>query len=154
MYCSNCGKSINDNLNYCNSCGARIEKNPLVVSNAASPQLAKSLTVIAMIGLIGFVGVLKVLLDNGRLDTAAVIVILVAYLTTLFLICGMIVGHLWKHSGDIRIKAKETADPPNSVRGGSLTAINTAQLEEHREPVMSVTEHTTRTLENVPVERH
>ena len=58
MYCSTCGKSLNDNLNYCNACGARIEKNPLIVGNVASPQLAKSLAVIAMMGLVGFVAVI------------------------------------------------------------------------------------------------
>ncbi len=146
MYCSTCGKSLNDNLNYCNSCGARIEKNPLVVSNSASPQLAKSLTVIAMIGLIGFVGVLKVLLDKGTLDTAAVVLILFAYLATLFLICGMIVGHLWKPSGDIRIKAAKTAEAPDELK-----PINTSQLNEYRQPAMSVTDHTTKTLDKVPL---
>ncbi|MCA1637521.1 MAG: hypothetical protein LC768_04170 [Acidobacteria bacterium] len=34
-----------------------------------------------------------------------------------------------------------------------LGAINTAQLEEHREPARSVTENTTRTLDEVLIER-
>ena len=149
MYCSTCGKSLNDNLNYCNGCGARIEKNPLIVSNSASTQLAKPLAVIAIVGLAGFVGVLGVLLDNGRLDTAAVVLILIAYLVTLFLICAMIVGHMWKHSGDIRIKGAKRADETDAP--GAFRRITTAQLQEHREPAMSVTEHTTRTLDKIPV---
>jgi len=149
MYCSTCGKSLNDNLNYCNGCGTRIEKNPLVISNSSSPQLARSLTVIAIVGLIGFVGVLKMLIDKPNLDTAAVVLILLAYLATLFLICALIVGHMWKNSGNIRIKGAKQADDSNSQ--GSFRGINTAQLEEYREPVMSVTEHTTRTLDQVPV---
>ena len=153
MYCSTCGNKIADHLNYCNSCGARIEKNPLIVSSASSPYLAKSLTVVGGSGFIGFIGVLKILLDNGRLDTAAVVFILVAYLATLFLICAMMVGHMWKHSGDIRIKSNEKSEPEDYSSPVSFRPVTTAQLESAREPGISVTEHTTRTLDEVPVPR-
>jgi hypothetical protein len=143
MYCSTCGKSLNDNLNYCNGCGTRIEKNPLIVSNSATPHFAKAAGVIGLVGIVGAIFVLKLLLES-RLDTSAIIVILVAYLVTVFLLFAVLVGHVWKRSGDIRIKPKE-ADSANSCR-----PITTAQLDEYREPAMSVTEHTTRTLDNVP----
>lgn len=154
MYCSTCGNKISDLLNYCNSCGARIEKNPLVVSNSTSPQLVRSLFVIGPIGFIGFLAVLKILLDNGRLDTSAVVLILVAYLFTLFMICAMIVGHTWKHSGDIRVKDKEPKIPEDYASPASLRPVNTTQLEEHPQPAASVTEHTTRTLEKVPLAKN
>lgn len=151
MYCSTCGNQIADHLNYCNSCGVRIEKNPLIVSNSASPQLARALAVIGPIGFIGFLAVLKILLDNGnRLDTAAIVLILVAYLATLFLICALMVGHMWKHSGDIRVKAKEPKQAEDYVSPASFRNVNTAQLESAREPGISVAEHTTRTLDRIP----
>jgi hypothetical protein len=120
------------------------------VSNSASPQLAKTLGFVSVGGLLGFIAILKILLDNGRLDPAAIVIILFAYLTTLFLICGMMVGHLWKHSGDIRVHPNESDEyvPPKSFRGSI-----TARLEGHREPAVSVTEHTTRTLDEMPIER-
>ena len=148
MYCSTCGKSLNDNLNYCNGCGTRIEKNPLIVSNSATPHFAKAAGVIGLVGIVGAIFVLKLLLEN-HLDPPAIIVILGAYLLTVFLLFSVLVGHVWKHSGNIRIKGAKVAadsDPQASFRG-----INTAQLDEYREPAMSVTEHTTRTLDNVPV---
>ncbi len=40
------------------------------------------------------------------------------------------------------------------IQPAQLYAKNTAQLEETREPVMSVTENTTRTLEKVAIERN
>jgi hypothetical protein len=150
MCCSTCGNKIGDHLNYCNSCGARIEKNPLIVSNASSPYLAKSLAVVGMIGFVGFIAVLKMLLDS-RLDTAAIVFILVAYLATLFLICAMMVGHMWKHSGDIRVKQNEPKMPDDYRSPATLRPITTAQLEEYRQPAASVTEHTTRTLDQVPL---
>ena len=153
MYCSTCGNKIAEHLNYCNGCGARIEKNLPIVRNSASPQLAKALAVIGPIGFVGFLAVLKILLDNGRLETGAIVVILIAYLATLFLICGMLVGRFWKHSGDIRIKQHEPKLPDDYVSPASFRRVTTAQLEATHEPGISVTEHTTRTLDEVPLVR-
>jgi hypothetical protein len=152
MYCATCGNKIAEHLNYCNGCGARIEKNPLIVSNASSPYLAKSVAVVGMVGFIGFIGVLKLLLDSGGgLDVPAKVIILLAYLATLFLICAMMVGHMWKHSGDIRVKQNEPKVPNDYRSPATLRPITTAQLEEYGQPAASVTEHTTRTLDQVPL---
>ena len=147
MYCSTCGKSIQENLNYCNSCGARNQKNPLIVGNSSSKIMGVAGAFVGMVGLVCFVGLLKILLDS-RLDTAAIIVILIAYLAAVFLLTAMMVGHVWKHSGDIRFKSKDRADEyeaSNAFRG-----VNTTQLPEQRDFPASVTENTTRTLDKVP----
>jgi hypothetical protein len=154
MYCSNCGKQIADHLNYCNSCGSRIEKNPLVISNASSPQLARVLGAVVVLGFIGFIGVLKMLLDSPRIDLPALVIILLAYLTTLFLISAVIVAHMWKNSGDIRVHAKKEADVEQYSRPSMFRATNTNQLGEPTiQPIGSVTENTTRTLDEVLAER-
>ena len=153
MYCSNCGNRVADHLNYCNACGSRIETNALVVSNASSKLFAASAGAIGVIGLICFVPLLQTLLGRS-LDTAAVIIILLAYLVTVLVMFSILVGHVWKHSGDIRIKTKDDdpADryaPPRSFRN-----INTNQLEEaSSEPIGSVTDQTTRTLDEAPILR-
>src|SRR3954462_7556605 len=149
MYCSTCGNTIAEHLNYCNSCGARIEKNPLVISNASSSQLAKPLAITIMMGFVGFIAVLKIVLDNPRLDIPAMVLILIAYLAALTIISAMIIGHMWKTAGDIRVHAKQSnseaaeyAPPPRSFR-----ETNTSQLgEPGQQPVGSVTDNTTRTL--------
>ena len=151
MYCSTCGKSIQENLNYCNNCGARNEKNALIVRNSSSRILGIAAAFIGVAGLAGFVRILEILLKSS-LDTAAIIVILIAYLIAVFLMFAVLIGHVWKHSGDIRIKSKERADEhiaPNAFRG-----VNTAQLHEPHDFPASVTEHTTRTLDNVPLKRN
>ena len=104
-----------------------------------------------MVGLVGFVEVLKILL-RSPLDTWAIIVVLIAYLVVVFSMFAVLIGHVWKHSGDIRIQSKERADEhiaPNAFRG-----VNTAQLHEPYDFPASVTEHTTRTLDNVPLKRN
>jgi uncharacterized membrane protein YvbJ len=155
MYCSTCGQQIAEHLNYCNSCGARIEKNPLVISNSSSSQLAKPLAITVMMGFVGFIAVLKIVLDNPRLDIPAIVLIVIAYLAALTIISAMMIGHMWKTAGDIQVHAKKSKidndeyAPPGSFRGS-----NTNQLGEPvHQPIGSVTDNTTRTLDEVLVER-
>jgi hypothetical protein len=149
MYCAHCGTSIPDNLNYCKNCGSRVEKNPLIVSNSSSRSAMVAAGAIGVFGLIGAFPMLKILLES-RLDQPAVLLVLFGYLATVFLLVAILVGHAWKHSGDIRVHPNESDDyvPPKSFRGSI-----TARLEGRREPAVSVTEHTTRTLDEMPIER-
>jgi uncharacterized protein (DUF983 family) len=147
MFCSICGKSVNENLNYCNNCGAKIGKNALEDGNHSSPFLSIAVGLIGTAGLFGFIMMLKILLES-RLDQPSILIILIAYLVTLFLICAVLVGHIWKQSGDFRININQPPEdyaPPKEFRGG-----NTNQLEPPREPFIgSVTDNTTRTLDKV-----
>ena len=137
------------NLNYCKNCGSRNEKNALVVGNSSSKIMGVAATFVAIVGLVGFVEMLKLLL-NSRLETPALIAVLVVYLIAVFAMFAVLVGHVWKKSGDIRIKTNEQADeyaPPEFRR------VTTAQLVEPRDMPASVTEHTTRTLDEVVLNR-
>ncbi|HEY0460914.1 MAG TPA: hypothetical protein VGC97_17395 [Pyrinomonadaceae bacterium] len=151
MFCSTCGNSVNENLNYCNVCGAKIIKGTLPV-RAASPASVLSIAVgfFGTAGLLGFIVILKVLLES-RLDQPAILMILVAYLVTLFLICAVLVGQLWSFSGSSAKtefnQAPEDYAPPKQMR-----AVSTNQLEEPAAPFIgSVTENTTRTFDKVPL---
>jgi apolipoprotein N-acyltransferase len=146
MYCSSCGKSLNDNLNYCNHCGTRVENKAVKVRNG-SPMLGIGAVFVGIVGLICFVPLLRELLFS-RLEQWAVIAILVAYLLTVLAMFAVLIGHVWKKSGDIRINGAQGADEYQTQ--AAIQGINTAQLQEPREPVMSVTEHTTRTLDKIP----
>ena len=148
MYCSTCGNPVNENLNFCNICGARIGKNALPSRGNSSPVFLIVAGLFGMFGLFGFIRILQILL-NSRLDPPVILTILIAYMVTLFLICSVLVGHVWKFSRDAKNKAMQEPDdyaPPKQFRGG-----NTNQLEEPREPfIPSVTENTTRTFDKVP----
>ncbi len=138
-----------ESLNYCKNCGARNERNALIVSNNSARPLGLAAVLIGGFGLFGFFFVLRELLRNP-LDPALIVVLMVAYLAAVVLMFSILVGHIWKNSGDIRIKGAERAheDGPALFRG-----INTEQLEEPREMPVSVTEHTTRTLGHIPVSK-
>jgi hypothetical protein len=73
-----------------------------------------------------------------------------AFLSAVFGICFLMIQQISSmakpSSGD---KILENANLPQPG------AVNTAQLEEHREPAqMSVTENTTRTLDKIPLENN
>lgn len=145
MYCSTCRKSLNDNLNYCNSCGARVESKPVIARNPSS-MLGIGAVFVGGIGLIVFVPLLRELLRSS-LDTSAVIVLLIAYLLTVLAMFAVLILQ-GRRNSSIHVNESRTADGfggPDVFRG-----INTAQLHEPREPIMSVTDHTTRTLDKVP----
>ena len=146
MYCSACGNFINQNLNYCNACGAKIGKGEL--QQNASPVLPITVGLVGMFGLFGFIRLLQILL-NSALDQIVILAIFVLYLVTLFLICGVLVGQIWKRPVKTNAdseRASEDYAPPKQFR-----ADNTNQLEPPREPFIgSVTENTTRTFDKVP----
>ena len=149
MYCSTCGNSVNENLNFCNTCGAKIVKNGLQTRGASpAPVLSIAVGFFGVAGLFGFIMLLKILLES-RLDQSAILVVLVVYLVALFLICSVIAGNIFRHS---RTEKTEATPPPDSyVPPKQVRAVSTNQLEEPREPFIgSVTENTTRTFGKVP----
>ncbi|MEP6945425.1 MAG: hypothetical protein ABJA02_05865 [Acidobacteriota bacterium] len=150
MYCSNCGQTLNGNLNYCNSCGTRVERSALVVSNSSQRPFAIAAIVIGGGGLFGFIPVLKILLES-RLDQPAVLLLMIAYLVAVFLMFSVLIGHVWKNSGDIRIKNDKLRDEfAPAHHQESFRPVNTAQLTGPRQQPASVTDHTTRTLDHIP----
>jgi hypothetical protein len=151
MYCATCGNSVKENLNYCNNCGAKIVKDGgLPVRNSASPILAIAVGFFGVAGLFGFIMMLKILLES-RLDQPAILTILIAYLVTLFLLCSVIVGQIWKHSGETKGNSDQTPEDYSAPAKQFHRTVNTNQLEEAREPFIgSVTENTTRTFDKVP----
>ena len=143
MYCEQCGKRIEEALNYCNSCGTQLRKdNPPSRSLAASMVGAMAATTI--FGLI----ILAVLIGNlfdriGRNEP--LFVFAMVYLILLFGICYMIMKQVSKLV-DAELRGREfpqrTATP-----AVQLPPRSTNPLDEFREPA-SVTDATTRTLEH------
>ena len=152
MYCSNCGNAVNDKLKYCNSCGERLSKDAEDGLSSPGKMLDGLLDTIfwtAAGGLAILIGLVAVLL-RGDVHPQFIVLIAVAYLATVFGICFMLLRQLPKLI-DARLKSKgEASEVASPVQ---LKAPNTAQLEEYREPAISVTEHTTRTLDEIAVKR-
>ena len=149
MYCANCGSEIKPELNYCNRCGVRVAKIDNDIRKSLSENLSSSLGYIGGFGLIGYIFVALVLVKNG-VPGNALAAISLFYLATLFGICFMILQQIKTLPGK---SSAQNADFQNNFQTGALDAANTAQLEESKQPPISVTEHTTRTLDEVLVEK-
>ena len=152
MFCHSCGGTVKKGLKYCNSCGARLGSFDDDKDGTPGKMLDNILTTLfltVMFGLGILVGLVAVLLGNS-VPTQIVTLIVIAYLAAVFGVCFMLVKQVPKLI-DAKLRMQNDrydADDPRQLR-----PLTTAQLAEYREPAMSVTDHTTRTLDNVTRER-
>lgn len=153
MFCPNCGTTANKKLKYCSSCGERLSKSAEIDKDGMPGKMLDNILttvfLVVMFGLGILVGLVAVLMGSG-MPQGPVVVIIVAYLAAVFGICYTLLTQVPKLV-DARLKADEFVE--ESRQAARLTPLTTAQLEEYREPVMSVTDRTTKTLDKVPLER-
>lgn len=153
MFCPNCGQTVNKKLKYCNSCGERLSKAAEIDKDGMPGKMLDNILttvfLVVMFGLGILVGLVAVLLGNG-VPVAPVVLIAVVYLATIFGICYALVTQVPKLI-DARLRSNEFEERSHEAR--RLEPMTTGQLEEYREPVASVTERTTKTLDRVPVDR-
>jgi hypothetical protein len=142
MYCPKCGNSVNGGLKYCNTCGERLSVEEEDKNGTPGKMLDNVLTtlfLIVMFGMGTLVGLVAVLLGND-VPTEFVGLLSIVYLATIFGICFSLVRQVPKLI-DAKLNLLKPTLPAAEAR---------PQLDQYREPAMSVTEHTTRTLDKVP----
>ncbi|MDX6614828.1 MAG: hypothetical protein QOD75_4014 [Blastocatellia bacterium] len=147
MYCSSCGGVVTQGLSYCNHCGAKLSgvSGERVIK---SPELKPASLVWAMVAVLvfGFVAIvfLMMAMKMVGLDVGQIL----GFMTLSFLIMLLLEGvFIWKL---LRRKpgAEETGDTAQARK--EFDAVEARML---REPVPSVTEHTTRTFDPIYSER-
>ena len=141
MFCSSCGKQIDDSLKFCNGCGTRIKND----EDSPLHSLIVALIVIGTAGLGILVGLAAVMLDKIP-NFGPVLIFGVVYLGVLFGICFMIMRQITKL---IDADLGRRRLPETESRFAELPPRSTNPLEEFREPA-SVTDQTTRTLDKIP----
>jgi len=152
MYCSSCGTQIVDGIYYCSRCGSPTEKNAVVVRNPSPGLFVVGASFVAIVGLGIIIPLLRILLDS-RLDPASIGFILLAYFATLVLMFSAMMVFAWKFWGSTSI-ANKKAQQPNEYRPpATFRDPNTSQLYPGDPNFGSVTDSTTRTLDEVLVER-
>jgi len=147
MYCSTCGMPLDTKLNYCKRCGSRIEKLVATENTNSLQNLSMSAGFVGLGGLGLTVGLIAILLKNNVV-IEAVVILAMCFLATVFGITFLMIRQLSKMTN--QVSSEQISQKSNPVQ---LGAINTAQLEEYRQPAQSVTEHTTRMLEEVSPKR-
>lgn len=151
MYCSTCGTLINEELNYCNRCGKRVAKDELMKHNDAAVSALKILSVstgwVGVVGLGGLIPLIGILLGN-RAAPELIVILSILFLATAFTICFMMTRQI---SRLIETVSPEKQNSKQNYATERLNSPVTGQIESPREPFISVTEHTTRTLEKIPV---
>lgn len=145
MYCATCGTLVDEKLNFCKSCGAKIQKSADSQPKALFDSLLTSLSTVALGGLGILVGLIAILLKK-EFDPTGIQIIAVAYLAVLGSITFMLASHIPK------VLASKPAEDEriSPVSMPQLSPRTTAQLEEGNfQPAVSVIEETTRSLHSV-----
>jgi len=150
MYCSSCGVAIASNLTYCNHCGAKQnnEKTDTLVKetelryDAFIMSAMVGLFVLGLIATSVLLGVMKSVLQFpfGPLVAFALLSFLI-----LVGIEGILISRLFRRRAE---KSKTAAEDTFHI-----TKELEAQSRLVNEPVSSVTDHTTRTLDPIYSER-
>ena len=150
MYCSGCGTQLHAGLVYCSRCGRRVAEDVASGSWFATPISATA--VIAAVGFFMFMLVIRAL-TRSDLPPGLIVPISFFYFASLFGICIMVL-----RQGTRSVKEPEAVRSFDTgelnARPAYLSPMTTAQLEEAREfGIGSVTDRTTRTLDEITIER-
>ena len=144
MYCANCGTPLTQGLSYCNRCGANLKERTEVSTGTFSAFL----TAITLIGL-GGLGVMLagalVLRRGANLSQELIGVFMLFTFLIVSLTEIMLVRNLFKLTSSSEKERKTYFPAPSSIPQD----LRLTQGTPLGEPVSSVTENTTRTLEYI-----
>lgn len=143
MYCSTCGNEIKTELNYCNRCGARVDKIENGGDGSSAAYLSMATGFICLGGLGLTLGLIGMLLRNS-VNSEVIVMLTLAFLATIFATSFLMIQQISRMT-----KSTSSEKVLDKAGAHQLGVINTAQLEEYRQPTMSVTDNTTRTLDKV-----
>ena len=153
MYCSSCGVANAQGLSYCNYCGAKLggaQGDAVVTSSGVKPELLVSAMVGAFVlGLVAIAVLVGVLKAVAGFDLPFLLAATTLSFVLMLVVEGVLIGLLLSGRRGTR-GAGDTGRPKEQT----ARELGEAQARVLPEPVPSVTEHTTRTLEPVYRERH
>ena len=141
MFCSNCGTAITAGLSFCNRCGADLRERTETKNTGAITAFLTAITVIGIVGLGIMLGGSLVLRKEAGLPVELVGFFMLFTFVIVALIEIMLVRNLSKvtSSSERKYYLPTTQQPPLELRPPTTTSFG--------EPIGSVTDNTTRTLE-------
>ena len=148
MYCANCGTPRTQGLSYCNYCGAKLNETTAerpTKSGEANPQfLLSSMIALFVFGLVAItmlMGVMKVILG---LPPERVLGFASLPFLVMLLLEGLCLKHLLQHNRNAKLRGAAPL-----LKDQTTKELGDARERLLPEPTLSVTDHTTRTLEPV-----
>lgn len=156
MYCSSCGSAVTPGLSYCNRCGAELNANPATKESGGTKgsdlpeSLVWAIVAVSVGGLGVLIGLMAVM--KNELHFANGLIALFSLLSFVLLLAAESIFIWLLLSSQRRARENEAADTPQ-LKGTATKELGEPQGRMLAEPAMSVTEHTTRTLEPVYRER-
>jgi hypothetical protein len=142
---------MSENMNYCNSCGAPTGHAAYGPDRKAGRLFIIGGTAIGMTGLIAFFVVLGPILST-RLDPGTAFMMTLAYLASVVAMVTIAMTLGWKQLNQPGPKRQVSRDHEDYEQPQTFRSVTTSQLPEGAPPVASVTDSTTRTLDEVFVE--
>jgi ABC-type nickel/cobalt efflux system permease component RcnA len=148
MYCSSCGGAIVQGLSYCNFCGAKlkVEKGESVIkSSEVRPEsLVWGMVAVLVFGFVAIVFLLMAMKMVG-LNVSQILAFMILSFLIMLLVEGVFIWQLFR-----RKRGTEETAP---AKKQSTKELDAAQPRMLREPLPSVTEHTTRAFDPIYSER-
>ena len=147
MYCSSCGVAVAQNLSYCNHCGAKLSRGDSAESSEVRPDwlvfMMAATFIFGIVAITILMGVMKSVLE---LQAGQIMGVLVFSFLLLLLLEGVFIRLL--------LRRRREVDERKTLSNAQITN----ELDEPRarllsQPAASVTEHTTRAFDPIPVER-
>lgn len=148
MYCSSCGKDVIQGVSYCNQCGARVssanERDTTRLSESSFNTLLAGVMGIPIAGLGIIIGLMSVM--KKELGFSKTLIVTFTCLSFLLLLIAeaIFVWLLWSHRRTVH-----ATDDKDQLKVAQTKELGEAPAREFAEPVVSVTENTTRTFEPV-----
>jgi hypothetical protein len=155
MYCQTCGGAINPGLSYCNHCGARIggagDGEHIKLSEKSFGLLVCALAITPIAGLALIIGLIGLMKKEMGFENEMIFVF--ALMSFLLLLASE--GALfWLLLHNFK-RPKKSVDLPNTAQLNKveIKGLNEARQDGIYDGFPTVTEHTTRSLDAVPLER-
>ena len=156
MYCQNCGNELRQNLAFCNHCGVRVNLEFERYQSADLP--AKKATVVrilslatGLVGISGIIAVANLIYELIKRDNIPAPILLL-----IIIFSALIFGTVFLMLNQISRLSAAPVSPLPLIEPSQMTSDQpNNQLPPHFQTVpKSITEYTTRNLENVPREKY
>lgn len=146
MYCSSCGVAVAKDLSYCNHCGKKLQRGDGESSEVRPDWLVFMMVATFILGLVVITILMGVMKSVLELPVDQILHLMALPFALMLVIEGVLIRLL--------LRRKDKAQEQKTL----LNAQVTNELDEARQrllsqPAVSITEHTTRAFDPIPVER-